>query len=68
MKRDLERRLAALEAKVNSRVIMISTWADLIRVADLEDRGIDVKVECTPEMQELVDMVARKEEVDESNR
>jgi hypothetical protein len=53
MKRDLERRLAVLEAKAKPRVI--ATWVDLMMVAELEDRGIDVDVELTPEMQELVE-------------
>jgi hypothetical protein len=41
MKRDLEKRLAVPEAKANPRMIAIATWVDLMRVAELEDEGIE---------------------------
>jgi hypothetical protein len=54
MRRDLDRRLAALEAEAKPRVI--STWVDFILWLDEHenDEG-ELEVELSPELQELVE-------------
>ena len=51
MRRDLAKRLEALEAKAKPRVI--STWVDFMMLED-----DDLEVELSPELQELVEMAA----------
>ncbi len=52
MRRDLAKRLEALEAKTKPRVI--SSWVDFMMCEDDE-------VELSPELQELVEMAANEE-------
>ena len=57
MRRDLAKRLAALEAKAKPR--MISTWVDFVLWLDEhEDDEGDVEVELCQELQELVEEAA----------
>ena len=57
LRRDLAKRLAALEAKAKPRVI--STWVDFVLWLDEhEDDEGGVEVELCPELQELVEEVA----------
>ena len=55
MWRDLDRRLADLEAKTKPPVI--STWVD-----EHENDEGDLEIELSPELQELVEMAAQEEE------
>lgn len=57
MRRDLVKRLGALEAKAKPRII--STWVDLMMWED-----DDLEVELSPEMQELVEMAIQEDEED----
>jgi hypothetical protein len=57
MRRDLAKRLAALEAKAKPRII--SNWVDLMMWED-----DDLEVELSPEMQELVEMAIHEDEED----
>jgi hypothetical protein len=57
LRRDLVKRLAALEAKAKPRVI--STWVDLMMWED-----DDLEVELSPEMQKLVEMAVQDDEED----
>lgn len=55
MKRDLERRIEALEEK--AKPPMISTLVDLIEwVNEHENDSEEVEVELSPELQELVEL------------
>jgi len=57
MRRDLAKRLAALEAKANPP--MIATWVDFVLWLDEhEDDEGGVEVELCPELQELVEEAA----------
>jgi hypothetical protein len=57
VRRDLAKRLAALEAKAKPR--MISTWVDFVLWLDEhEDDEGDVEVELCQELQELVEEAA----------
>ena len=53
----IEARIAHLEAE--AKPFMICTWVDLMRAAEMADMGIDVEVECSPEMQELIQLACQ---------
>ena len=55
MKGNLERRLAALEAK--AKAPMIATWVDLMLWLDAHEVDESVEVELCPELQTLVQEV-----------
>lgn len=59
MKANLERRLAALEAKAKPRVI--STWVDfMLWLDEHEDDEGEAEVEFSQELQDFVEMAAPK--------